>query len=100
MPKVAQKAELPHSFAEKGETKKKKVIDNADSSSYSDESKAIPQLTPVEQAIMAQLTSGERLVDDVIAAAGLPSGQILAALTMLEVKGLVKTLPGRRITKK
>ena len=49
---------------------------------------------------MDQLDGGERLVDDVIAATALPSGQVLAALTMLEVKGLVKTLPGRRITKK
>ena len=98
--KVAQNAELPHAAAEKPETKKKKSIDNAGTSAYSDGCKEIPNLNPNEQAILDQLASGERLVDDVIAATGLPSGQILAALTMLEVKGLVKTLPGRRVTKK
>ena len=100
MPKVAQKAELPRAGSEKPETKKKKVIDNAETSAYHDGCKEIPNLTPNEQAVMDQLAAGERLVDDVIAAAGLPSGQILAALTMLEVKGLVKTLPGRRVIKK
>ena len=98
--KVAQKAELPRTAPEEGERKKKKVIDNAETSAYSDGCKEIPDLTPNEQAVMEQLAAGERLVDDVIAATGLPSGQILAALTMLEVKGLVKTLTGRRVTKK
>ena len=98
--KVAQKPDLPRTNAEKDETKQKKVIDNAETSAYSDGCKAIPSLNPNEQAIMDQLNGGERLVDDVIAATGLPSGQVLAALTMLEVKGLVKTLPGRRVTKK
>lgn len=100
MAKVAQKAEIPHAGSEKPENKKKKVIDNAETSAYHDGCKEIPNLNPNEQAIMEQLAAGERLVDDVIAATGLPSGQILAALTMLEVKGLVKTLPGRRVTKK
>ena len=98
--KVAQKTKLPGNSEEKGETKQKKVIDNAETSAYSDGCKEIQNLNPSEQAIMGQLTAGERLVDDVIAATGLPSGQVLAALTMLEVKGLVKTLPGRRVTKK
>ena len=98
--KVAQKADIPRNGGEKAETKKKKVIDNAETSAYSDGCKALPSLTPNEQAVMDQLNGGERLVDDVIAATALPSGQVLAALTMLEVKGLVKTLPGRRVTKK
>ena len=98
--KVAQKPDVPCGPGEKAEKKQKKVIDNAETSAYSDGCKASPNLNPSEQAIMAQLTAGERLVDDVIAATGLPSGQVLAALTMLEVKGLVKTLPGRRVTKK
>jgi predicted Rossmann fold nucleotide-binding protein DprA/Smf involved in DNA uptake len=39
-------------------------------------------------------------VDDVIAEAGLSAGQVLAALTMLEIKGLITRLPGKRIMKK
>ena len=100
MSKVAQKAELPRKERKAAEPKEKKVIDNAETSAYSDGCKPIPSLMPNEQAIMDLLAGEERLVDDVIAATGLPSAQVLAALTMLEVKGLVKTLPGRRITKK
>lgn len=98
--KVAQKADIPRTNAEKAETKKKKVIDNAETSAYSDGCKPTLNLNPNEQAIVDQLMDGERLVDDVIAATGLPSGQVLAALTMLEVKGIVKMLPGRRVAKK
>lgn len=98
--KVAQKTDLPRLNPEKDETKKKKVIDNAETSAYSDGCKPKPNLNPNEQAIVDQLQRGEQLVDDVIAATGLPSGQVLAALTMLEVRGIVKTLPGRRVTMK
>ena len=53
-----------------------------------------------EQRIVNTLLSGERLVDDVIAETGLTTGKILALLTMLELKGVVKRLPGKRITLK
>ena len=46
---------------------------------------------------MDQLASGERLVDDVIAQSGKAPGVILASLTLLEVKGIVRRLPGRFI---
>ena len=47
--------------------------------------------------MVSALGSGERLVDDVIAETGLTTGRILALLTMLELKGVVKRLPGKRI---
>lgn len=97
LPKVAQKPKIPHDAQKTVASKEKKVIDNTETSSYSDEYKTIPGLNPQEQAIIEQLRYGEQLVDEVIAATGLPSGQVLAALTMLEVRGIVKTLPGRRI---
>jgi predicted Rossmann fold nucleotide-binding protein DprA/Smf involved in DNA uptake len=40
------------------------------------------------------------LVDDLIAAAQMPAGQVLAVLTMLEIKGVVTRLPGKRVTLK
>ena len=45
----------------------------------------------------AALKNGERLVDDVIAETGLSTGRILAVLTMLELKGVIRRLPGKRI---
>ena len=43
------------------------------------------------------LKDGERLVDEVIAGTGLPVGKVLATLTLLEVKGVVRRLPGKRV---
>ncbi len=52
--------------------------------------------TADEQAILDALSQGERNYDDIIIASGLDSQKALAVLTMLEIKGMVKTLPGRR----
>ena len=49
------------------------------------------------KAIVACLAKGEMLVDQVIAATGIPSGLLLRELTLLEVKGVVARLPGNRI---
>ncbi len=98
--KVAQKPRLP---GKKGKAKPeidKKDIDNPPSSAYSDGDTLPAGLSDTERAIVEQLLQGERLVDDVIAGTGLNSGQVLGALTLLEVRGIVKTLPGRRIAMK
>ena len=78
----------------------KKDIDKKATSLYSDVNNSHPKLSRTEQAICDQLSAGERLVDDVIAGVGQPAGAVLAALTMLQVKGIVKTLPGRRVSLK
>ncbi len=52
--------------------------------------------TSDEQAILDALSQGERHYDDIITASGLDPQKALAVLTMLEIKGVVKTLPGRR----
>lgn len=46
---------------------------------------------------MALLEQGNELVDDIIAGTGKPAGAILAVLTMLEVKGVITRLPGKRV---
>ena len=96
-PKVAQKPILPQKKEEPKPENDKKVIDKADSSAYSDGIESLAGLSLEERSILEQLRQGERLVDDVIAATGLPSGKVLAALTLLEVRGIVTTLPGRRV---
>ena len=82
------------------EAKEKIAIDKEETSHYSDVNDIRPKLSETEQLIVAALGEGERLVDDVIAQTGLPTGKLLATLTMLEVKGVVKRLPGRHITLK
>ena len=95
-PKVAQKPALPAKKRLKKQSEEKKVIDKADTTPYSDVNDKLPKLSPDEQKIVAAI-SGETLVDDVIASTGLPVGKVLATLTLLEVKGVVKRLPGKRV---
>ena len=100
LPKVAQKPVLPR---ENGDLKKKlekKVIDKEQSAPYSDVNDILSKLSQPEQAIVKALQKGERLVDDVIAETGLTTGKLLSSLTMLELKGVLKRLPGKRITLK
>ena len=57
----------------------------------------MPKLSPEEQTIVDALSGGQRLVDDVIAETGLSTGKLLSSLTMLELKGIIRRLPGKRI---
>ena len=97
MPKVAQKPELPGKSNPLKKKLEKKGIDNTPLGAYSDVNTVLPKLSAEEQKIVSALQEGERQVDDVIAETGLTTGKILALLTMLELKGVVKRLPGKRI---
>ena len=93
--KVAQKPKMPR----KEPPKEKKVIDKEESSAYSDGNKDLPKLNPEEQKLY-DLLRAEMLVDDLIAQSGMATARVLAVLTMLQVRGVVQTLPGRRIRRK
>ena len=91
-------AQVPRKQEEKKPKKlpvRKKGIDNSEKSAYSDLKKTQAVLTRQEQTIVELLGEGQMLVDDLIDASGQGSGAILASLTMLEIKGLVRRLPGR-----
>lgn len=60
---------------------------------------AKPLLSESEAAIYNVLESGEQLVDVVIEQSGLNSGTVLSTLTMLELRKLVKRLPGNKVKK-
>ncbi len=95
--KVAQKPRFMGKKPVKKPEKENLAIDKAGSTPYSDLDNILPQLSPEEQKILSALKDGEHLVDDVIAETGISTCKVLATLTMLEVKGIVKRLPGRRI---
>ncbi len=98
--RCAKVAEVPRKREEKKEKKtlrRKKGIDNSEKSAYSDLKKTQTVLTADEHSIVELLAGGQRLVDDVIAESGKAPGVILASLTLLEVKGVVRRLPGRMI---
>ncbi len=91
--KVAQK---PSIFSKRNK-KTKKEIDSGTSSQYIDAEKKRPPMTENEKTVLALVEQGSTLVDDIMAAVDLPAGAVLAALTMLEVKGLLQRLPGKRV---
>ena len=74
--------------------KEKKVIDNGENPPYSDVEKKPVEGTGQEQAILKQLLQGAKPADKVILDSGLPYGEALAAMTMLEIGGKLKRLPG------
>ncbi|MBQ3194465.1 MAG: DNA-processing protein DprA [Oscillospiraceae bacterium] len=100
LPKVAQKPKLPGKNGNLKKNLEKKNIDKDEITPYSDVNVSRPALSAEEQAIVDCLKNGQRLVDDVIAETGLTTGKLLAALTMLELKGIIKRLPGKRISMK
>ena len=90
VPQPVEKKPLPKGFG-------KKAIDKAASSPYSDVNTTLAALTEEERKIVLCLKNGERMVDDVVAETGLTTGKLLALLTMLELKGILRRLPGKRI---
>lgn len=99
-PLVADTVTTPTPKKEKTVVDRKKTIDKDKIQPYSGEEKKLPQLNEQEQRIVNELTQGERLTDDVIAATGIAAGQMLGVLTMLEIKGVISRLPGNRIALK
>ena len=96
-PKVAQKPSLPGEMSNLKKNLGKKSIDKEPSTAYSDVNVDLSGLSGEERRIVETLQKGPRLVDDVIAETGLTTGKLLGTLTMLELKGIVKRLPGKQI---
>ena len=91
-PKVAQKPRLPRKTA----ASEKIVIDNGPASPYIDGENA-PALSGLEGKIVERLRQGGCTLDDLIAVTGTPAGKLLSTLTMMEVRGILRRLPGDRL---
>ena len=94
--KTGKKSEKKTLKEEKPEHRKKKAIDNWENEPYIDLTK-INFMSEHERIIVDQLVNGKKLVDDVIADSGLKAPLVLSSLTLLEVRGIVRRLPGRFI---
>lgn len=97
--KVAQKPLTPVKKAKLQKNLTQNPIDNGSSEPYIDLSGVLKGLGETERRLLGALTEEPRLLDDVIAETGIPSGKMLAMLTVLELKGLVRRHPGRRISR-
>ncbi len=56
-------------------------------------------LTDLERKLLSLLDTNETAIDSLIVAAGEPPAQVLSTLLLLEMKRLVKQLPGRRVAR-
>ena len=76
----------------------KKEIDKRESADYIDIAARRRELSENEGKVFDALTSPEMQVDEITAACGLKAGEVLSALTLLEIKGFVKQSAGKRFT--
>ncbi len=60
-----------------------------------DEKKSLPPMSDDQRKIYTLLSQGEMSFDELAAASGLPVPTISVALTMLQMMGLVKAMPGK-----
>lgn len=97
---VAQKTVTPTVKSHRKTEKMKKVIDNGETAPYSDQKDPFASLNEEEKKFLAPLKGGECQVDRLIAESGLPTGKVLSMLTLLQIRGIVKLLPGKRVALK
>ena len=97
-PKVAGSDKICQPEPASSGSKEKKVIDNRDDGPYIDGEMINISLTPEERSIVERLKDGPCLADDLIVATGLPAGTFLSVVTMLQVKGMVRRLPGNMLS--
>ena len=58
-----------------------------------------PELSKLEAAVRSAIGDGETVVDEIIAKCGLPTHEVSSTLLALEMRRLVKQLPGSRFVK-
>ena len=97
LPKVAQKPLSPAKKRGSDRKKEKIIIDKSPAPPYSDIHDTLRGLPETERAVAELIGENEILVDELIAKAGLPAGSVLSTLTMLEIKGVVRRMPGKRV---
>ena len=91
--KVASYVALP--------TKQDKIeVDKGSEDHYIDLTERKNQVSEDEWSVLQTLQNGQKQADEMIAESGLPAARVLAAITLLEVKGYLNRLPGKRFSLK
>lgn len=95
---VRPRAEVftPDPAPEKTPPPEKTVIDNPTPIPYIDVESRLAAFTEDQQAMLRCLLQGEAQVDDIVAATGFPAAKVLATMTVLAIRGAVRSLPGKR----
>ena len=95
--RVAQKPGKPEKKPKCSKPETKIGMDNDGKPPYIDFTKEEKSMSPAEKTVWDQLAGGKKLTDDVIDGSGLGAQQVLSSLTMLEIRGLIRRLPGRYV---
>lgn len=95
--KIAQNPKMPTQKRKKGLLTRKKATENEEKIPAVRPDENCPPLSPEEEKLVALLRQNVTQVDDMMAQVDMPAGQVLACLTMLEIKGVIKRLPGKRV---
>lgn len=72
----------------------KKVVDIPATKHYSDEKEIKTALTEDERVVLEKLTDEPQYADIIVASAALPAQRVMAALTLLQLKGLASKTSG------
>lgn len=91
---VAQKTKKVAKKPAEKQPEQKKGIDKRENEPYIDFTK-IPGLSQQEQTLLCLLKDGPMVVDDLMACSELPAAAVNSSLTMLELKGHIRRLPGK-----
>ncbi len=94
MPMVAEKPIFSRKKGDPVSLSKKKSVDKPASPPYS---VIRDSLSPQQQKILEVLEKGDALVDEIVAATGMPAAQVLQQITLLQIKGIVISMPGNRV---
>ena len=74
----------------------KTVIDKPEGISYSDLESRLAPFNEDQKTLLRILAKGESHVDALIALSGFSAAKVLSAMTILTIKGAVRSLPGKR----
>ena len=83
---------------EKRETSSKKEIDKQKSAGYIDLHEQLKGLSEDQLQIVTAIGRGETHIDDIIEATGMSAAKVLSQLTILEIKGYIRRVAGRRVS--
>ena len=95
-----ESAPAPVEYGENSHHPDKKDIDNLTKPPYSCLEDRLAQLDPEERQLISCVGAEPMLMDEVIAASGIPAAKVLRMMTVLAMKGLVVMHPGGRVSAK
>ena len=76
----------------------KKEIDKENTAGYIDLHEQLGKLNADQLQIVTAIGRGETHIDDIIEATGMSAAKVLSQLTILEIKGFIRRVAGRRVS--